>query len=318
MHQYWSTPPSGPWVVYQNTENLRRTELLPPEPCIRIVRHSQAVQQHEIREVIAYCRSQRPQDIFLYAAQCTTHYALRRQGLPVIWWNHNAIIDETTFDVHNPNPSWPLMISRFVPFKRIELCQHIPNLRLIGEAEDLAYHAWVRQQFAFEWLNENCPFLRPADVAAVLNQATMLVLTSTYRREGNCRAITEALLTGCPVLYVRPQPMCTSWLTPAVSTYTSPDPVQLAAATATYRNTDRRQIRDITLQKIRDYRSNITEEINQAAALLGYSNFSFDIVPQVRQNAAAWMGWEQWVQSAPAVIQQQLEASGVSCMQTSQ
>lgn len=320
MCQYWSQPPDGPWIVYQTAECVEHVSLLPPVPCIRIVRHARAVQCSEIVEVLKKCEAQRPEDVVLYAAQCDAHFRLNAAYPAVIRWNHNALVDATVFTLGDgPVTKSPLMISRFVPFKRIELAKEIPGLRVIGEDENPTYREWVQQQFNFTWLNSKLSFLSPHQVAAELQQSSVLVLTSTHTREGNCRAVTEALLTGCPVLYVRPQPMCTSWLVPATSVAArQPTAEELRELYMRMPVFDRDRVRSTTLARLRGFQSQMQTTLEKVARLFGFTAYCFDIEKLVRSNALAWVSWSRWLDTAPEVIRRQVLATiDASCLTTS-
>lgn len=154
MHQFWST---DPWIVYQSSERLTEPDLLPPAPCIRIIRHARAVEAPEIVRLLRECREFRPNDIVLYAAQCDVHFELlRRMKLPCVRWNHNALIDEHLFDYRECEITCFTSISRVVPFKRLELAREVSPLNVIGSIEDPNYLATIKPWMPHAtFLNEN-------------------------------------------------------------------------------------------------------------------------------------------------------------------
>ncbi len=305
MHQFWST---DPWIVYQNTDRLNNTDLLPDAPCIRIIRHSRATSAVEIFNTVKVCRQQRPQDIVLYAAQCEEHYRLRVMGMPCIWWNHNALIDETKF-VLDPKPTiGHLSISRVIRFKRLELLRRIPMLKIAGSVEDKEYLAELKAVMhpTTLFLNEQHLFLEEHQIAKLLNASKYMLIPSDGRVEGNCRAITESLLCGCPVIVSSPQPMCATWLRGDTSLHVAPNPEAIQHVVQQPRKWNKELLRKITLDEMYRYRERLAEDVQRAAVTLGYPNFTLDVKSLIDGQCVAWLEWERWLKRAPEAIRQKL------------
>lgn len=307
MHQFWSV---DPWIVYQSSERLTVSELLPPVPCIRIIRHARAVETPEIVRLIRECQAFRPRDIVLYAAQCDAHFNLLvRMKLPCVRWSHNALVDDRIFDCIPAERTGYTTISRVVPFKRLELARNVSPLKVIGSVEDPNYLAMIKPWMPHaEFLNEHGHWLDDKDVAAVLQTSVAMLLTSDDRVEGNCRAVTEALLTGCPVIYTAPQRMCETWLTPETSIGVAPTVEAVTAAVKMPHSPElSANIRRLTLQRVGRYRWDLKETVERAARQFGYSNFSLNVQALVDAKYVRWQEQAQWLAALPTTIRQQLD-----------
>lgn len=306
MHQFWST---DPWIVYQSSERLTVPELLPPVPCIRIIRHARGVTTPEIVRLIRECQEFRPRDVVLYAAQCDAHFELlRRMQLPCVRWNHNALVDERIFKPADVTPWCHTSISRVVPFKRLELATRVPDLKIVGSVENKDYHAWLKPQMPrAEFLNENGRWLIDKEVAALLQQSLAMVLTSDDQIEGNCRAVTEAMLTGCPVVYTAPQRMCETWLVPETSRAAAPAVESVTKAVLHAPVWDKAFIRQRTLQNVGRYRDDLAATVAAAARQLGYDGFILDVQALVDAKYILWQDRERWLADLPPIIRQQID-----------
>lgn len=305
MHQFWATEP---WVVYQSSERLTVPELLPPVPCIRIFRHARGVELPEVIRQVKECQAFRPRDVVLYAAQCDAHFnMLRRLRVPCVRWNHNALINERIFALSDTPPSCHTTISRVVPFKRLELMRGVPDLKIIGGFEDPEYHERLRPLMTqAEFLNEQAGWLDDTDVAAWLQKSHAMLLTSDDTIEGNCRAVTEAMLTGCPVIYTSPQRMCETWLVPETSVAVPPIADFITHAAQYHRKWDKPCIRQRTLENVKKYRADLQEAVEIAARQLGYPGFILDVQALVDAFYVRWLDRDHWIESLPPVIRQQL------------
>lgn len=306
MHQFWSI---DPWVVYQSSERLTVPELLPPKPCIRIIRHARGVETPEIIHLLRECQAFRPQDIVLYAAQCDAHFhLLTRMKLPCVRWNHNALIDERIFKPANVVRDCYTAVARVVPFKRLELAREVQGLKVIGTLEDPYYLSLIRAVMpTAEFLNEHGRWLIDKEVASLLQRSHAMLLTSDDRIEGNCRAVTEAMLTGCPVIYTSPQRMCETWLTPETSIGVEPTAAAITRAVKQHWQWDAAFIRRRTVENVERYRGNLQAAVAEAASQLGYHDFVLDVQALVDAKYVLWQDRERWLAALPRVIREQLD-----------
>jgi glycosyltransferase involved in cell wall biosynthesis len=131
---------------------------------------------------------------------------LQARGIPAIFCNHNAFLDERVFTVRSRpvRPFDAVYNARMNPFKRHTLAREISKLLVIGgvfaEGDSYEYFAGIRDampQARFTHATDD-RYYSEAEVAATVAQARVGLCLSSV--EGAMYAAVEYLLCGLPVV----------------------------------------------------------------------------------------------------------------------
>jgi glycosyltransferase involved in cell wall biosynthesis len=131
---------------------------------------------------------------------------LQARGIPAIFCNRNAFLDERVFTVRArpERPFTAVYNARMAPFKRHLLAREIPNLLVIGgvvtESDSHEYFASLRNAIPQAHFTHAIDYrtYSEAEVAALLSQARVGLCLSAV--EGAMYAAVEYLLCGLPVV----------------------------------------------------------------------------------------------------------------------
>lgn len=227
----WS---DSPLVIYQNHTAGSLVNFLGDDPAIRVVRHSCFASEDDAESLVLREQARRPQDIVVYAAQTlATHDALVRRRVRSVHFNANALIDEAVFQPSECYRTGQVCTARVMRCKRLHLLADLKQLQVIGGADDADYREELARCLdgSARFLCEAEGHISPENVARRLQCASVGLVVSDPQIEGNCRAVTEYLLCGLPVVATRPFPILSPWLIEGFNcVFADADPEGIAAA----------------------------------------------------------------------------------------
>lgn len=217
------------------------------------------------------------------------HRMRRRLGLDSHFVNMGAFVDETKFVPIDADKRYDAaMISRFSwlngdQLKRHHLAAKVESLALLDPIHG-SESAFYRGHYA---ARPNCHFindcrLQPAQVARVLAQSHCGLILSPL--EGACRASSEYLLCGLPVVSTRSRGGRDVWYDDENSIIVEPDPDAVAEAVVSLvgARRDPVQIRARYLQRAAVFRERLIEDVLEPVMLrFGATRTARDLVASV-------------------------------------
>ncbi|HMP72681.1 MAG TPA: glycosyltransferase [Kiritimatiellia bacterium] len=185
--------------------------------------------------------------------------AARSVGFSSSWVNHNAWLDERVFTPRNlPRRHRAVMVCQLAPYKRIHLACNVRGLIIVCSA---LFHGHQPESLhAFEDVKVTGG-LSPQGVADIINQSGVGLILSA--EEGACRASSEYLLCGIPVVSTPSLGGRDVFYTPRNSRIVPPDPQAIAQAVDTFLADppDPRAIREHHLHQSREFRQRFATEV---------------------------------------------------------
>lgn len=205
LYDWISTDP--PVLFHSASGDQDVGHFLPNERVYRLVMNLWHQTADQIEEYYDRWRELRPQHILLHLVNdgpiCDV---LRARGVPALFVNQNAFLDERLFTIQPQTPRLfdAVYNARMTPFKRHHLLQQVDSSLLIGGLlttdDSQEYFDQLRLQLPrATFTHANDPGYRGSDeIAQLLNSARVGVCLSAV--EGAMFAATEYLLCGLPVV----------------------------------------------------------------------------------------------------------------------
>ena len=231
----------------------------------RIARSARLERRHRRRHpkhrIVHLCNTQRQTEMFQDA------------GLHAIFFNHNTVLDERIYrplpDVEKPFDT--VYDARLNPFKRHHLAAKVASLALIYYTNPGSVGSMYSQQTRADfdhahWFNEETGryrMLGPDEVNGCYNRCRVGLCLS--EQEGAMYASAQYLLAGLPVVSTPSRGGRDVLFDERTGLIVEPDAdaVRRGVEQMIARDLDPRQVREITLTKMREHRRRLVDEIQR-------------------------------------------------------